>query len=140
MIHGSCLCGGVRYDYEGDLSELGLGAITVCHCASCRKAQGGSGVVAAPVATAQLRWSGDRALVAEYESSPGKKRAFCRNCGTPLYSRRDDMPQVLRLRMGSIDTPLAAAPVAHIFATALPPWAALDDAWPRYPGLEPGRG
>ena len=111
MIHGSCLCGGVRYEYEG-----GFGAITVCHCATCRKAQGGS-VTAAPADARQLRWSGDTKLIVEYESSPGKQRAFCRRCGTPLYSRRDDAPQVLRLRMGTIDSAVDTVPVAHIFAT-----------------------
>jgi hypothetical protein len=41
--------------------------------------------------------------------------------------------------MGSLDTPIDATPQAHIFATNLPPWAALDDDWPRYEKQEPGR-
>ncbi|MGB7479895.1 MAG: GFA family protein [Burkholderiaceae bacterium] len=135
MIEGSCLCGGVRYEYGGE-----FGTVTVCHCATCRKAQGTSNVIAAPADARQLRWRGDPSLIAEYESSPGKKRAFCRRCGTPLYSRRDDAPDVLRLRMGTIDSAVATVPVAHIFATEVPPWAALDDDWPRYAGLEPERG
>ncbi|HTN67635.1 MAG TPA: GFA family protein [Burkholderiaceae bacterium] len=135
MIEGSCLCGGVRYQYDG-----AFGPVTVCHCATCRKAQGTSNAIAAPADARQLRWSGDPALIAEYESSPGKQRAFCRRCGTPLYSRRDDAPQLLRLRMGTIDSEIDVVPVAHIFATGVPPWAALEDSWPRYAGLEPERG
>jgi hypothetical protein len=134
MIQGSCMCGDVRYEYEGD-----FGTITVCHCADCRKAQGSTSVVAAPAAASLLRWTAGQALIAEYESSPGKLRAFCSRCGSPLYSRRTDDPDTLRLRMGSIDTPVAATPVAHIFAASVPPWAALDEDWPRYPGKEPGR-
>jgi hypothetical protein len=135
MINGSCLCGGVQYEYIG-----GFGAMTVCHCSDCRKAQGSNAVIAAPVDAAQLQWKRGADLIAEYESSPGKKRAFCRKCGTPLYSRKDSLPGVLRLRMGTIDTPIDAMPVAHIFAANLPAWAALDDDWPRYERLEPGRG
>lgn len=134
MIQGSCLCGGVRYEYAGE-----FGVITVCHCVTCRKAQGSRDVIAAPANAAQLHWSGDPALIAEYESSPGKLRAFCLRCGTPLYSRRAAMPQTLRLRMGTIDSVVDAVPVAHIFATGVPAWAALDDDCPRYPGLEPAR-
>jgi hypothetical protein len=134
MIEGSCLCGGVHYEYAGD-----FGTITVCHCSDCRKAQGAS-CVAAPVDAAQLRWIRGTELLCEYESSPGKKRAFCSRCGSPLYSRRESEPQVLRLRMGTIDTPMDATPVAHIFVAGLPPWAALDDDLPRYEKLEPGRG
>jgi hypothetical protein len=135
MIQGSCLCGGVQYEYDGE-----FGAITVCHCSDCRKAQGGSGVIAALVNATRFRWLRGQALISEYESSPGKKRAFCNRCGGPLYSRRDDLPGVLRLRMGSIDTPTDATPQAHIFTANLPPWATLDEAWPRYEKLEPGRG
>jgi hypothetical protein len=134
MINGSCLCGGVQYQYAGE-----FGLITVCHCSECRKAQGSSSVVAAPVDVAQFQWKRGADLIAEYESSPGKKRAFCRRCGTPLYSRKDALPDTLRLRMGTIDTPVDATPVAHIFAANLPAWAALDDDWPRYERLEPGR-
>jgi hypothetical protein len=134
MIEGSCLCGGVHYEYAG-----GFGTITVCHCSDCRKAQG-SISVAAPVDAAQLRWTRGKELLREYESSPGKKRAFCSHCGSPMYSRRDGEPGVLRLRMGTIDTPVQATPVAHIFTAGLPPWAALDDDLPRYERLEPERG
>lgn len=134
MIEGSCLCGAVGYQYEGD-----FGTITVCHCSDCRKAQGSSSVIAAPVERGMFRWTRGEELIAEFESSPGKKRAFCSRCGSPLYSRKDDLPGVLRLRMGTIDTPTEAAPVAHIFATNLPQWAAIDDDLPRYERLEPQR-
>jgi len=134
LIHGSCSCGAVRYAYAGD-----FGTITVCHCSDCRKAQGSAAVVAAPVDARGMRWLQGAELIAEHESSPGKKRAFCSRCGAPLYSRRDDAPAVLRLRMGSIDTPVEARPAAHIFAARLPPWAAMDDDLPRYERHEPGR-
>lgn len=135
MIEGSCLCGAVHYKYSGD-----FGTITVCHCSDCRKAQGSVSVVAAPADATQLRFTRGQELIHEYESSPGKKRAFCSRCGAPLYSRKDDLPGVLRLRMGTVDTPTDAKPVAHIFAANLPPWAAMDDALPRYERHEPGRG
>lgn len=134
MIEGSCQCRGVRFQYSGE-----FGTITICHCSDCRKAQGTSNVIAAPVDAAAFRWLSGQELITEFESSPGKKRAFCRRCGSPLYSRKDELPGVLRLRMGTIDTPTDVAPVAHIFATDLPRWAAMDDDLPRYEKLEPQR-
>ena len=133
-IEGSCKCGGVHFTYQGE-----VGTVTVCHCIDCRKIQGGAGVVAAPLSTDNLQWKRGRDLITEFESSPGKKRAFCSRCGTPLYSRRDDAPQGVRMRMGSIDTATDVVPVAHIFCTDLPTWARLDDDLPRYPRHEPGR-
>ena len=35
MYTGSCLCGGVRFQIQGELEP-----IQVCHCSQCRKAQG----------------------------------------------------------------------------------------------------
>ena len=35
MLKGSCLCGQVRYEYDGDITE-----VSMCHCGQCRKAQG----------------------------------------------------------------------------------------------------
>ena len=79
-------------------------------------------------------------LIREYESSPGKMRAFCGACGSPLYSRRAGKPEALRLRIGSLDAPPPGLRIeAHIFTADAPPWTDADDA-PRYPGFEPGRG
>lgn len=133
-IKGSCLCGAVRFDYDGS-----FGNITVCHCRDCRKAQGGS-VAVVPVDAGRLRWVGGTETIVEYASSPGKLRAFCGRCGSPLYSRREDSPDILRLRMGCIDTPTDAVPVAHIFVNDEPEWAGPNAQAPRYAGQEPGRG
>jgi hypothetical protein len=35
MLSGSCLCGGIKYEIEGEL----FGALN-CRCSMCRKAQG----------------------------------------------------------------------------------------------------
>lgn len=134
MMQGSCMCGGVRFEYAG-----AFGTITICHCSDCRKAQGGSGVIAAPVEKEKFQWTQGEELIQEYESSPGKKRAFCRTCGTPLYSRRDAEPATLRLRMGSLDSEVEATPAAHIFTLDLPAWAAISDNLPHYDTHEPGR-
>ncbi len=134
---GGCLCGAVRYRYDGPLGGA-LGAVTVCHCEQCRRAQGYAAAVA-PALAARFTLVAGADRVVEYESSPGKKRAFCGACGAPLYSRRDAAPDALRLRLGSLDAPPGDLRIqAHIHTRNLPAWAALDDA-PRYPGEEPGR-
>jgi hypothetical protein len=127
----------VRYTYEGELGGT-AGAVTVCHCASCRKAQGYAAAVAPALAGGFVVTAGAD-LIREYESSPGKKRAFCTLCGSPLYSRRDDKPEALRIRLGSLDkAPESLTVDAHTFTEGAPAWAGPDTA-PRYPGLEPGR-
>ena len=133
---GGCLCGAVRFAAAGPLGG-DAGAITVCHCAMCRKA-GGLGVAVVPTTAAGFAITAGAELIREYESSPGKRRAFCSLCGAGLYSRRDDRPAALRLRLGALDQSADLAIEAHIHTEGAPAWSLGDDA-PRYPGVEPGR-
>lgn len=99
----ACLCGATRYEFSGPVNE-----VVLCHCSQCRRANGGAFNVAVLADTADVRFLA-RDKVQEYQSSPGKFRAFCSGCGAPVYSRRDDLPAVLRLRGGLIE----ALPAPH---------------------------
>lgn len=134
MHAGSCLCGAVRYEVLG-----GLGPITVCHCRKCRKANGSAFNAVAPVAFSDLRLLAGHASLAEFESSPGVRRVFCKGCGAQLYSRRDAMPDMLRLRLGTLDTPVQGRPERHIFTADKAGWYDIpDDGASRSPGPPPG--
>lgn len=134
MIHGSCLCGGIRYEYSGT-----LGDIVMCHCAHCRKAQGTAFATNSPVDAEAFRFTAGEELLREFEFRPGKKRAFCSRCGSPIYSRRDDLPAVKRLRLGTLDTPIEQRPAYHIFAASRAEWEDIHDDLPQYTGLEDSR-
>ena len=135
MSHsGSCLCGGVRYVLRGE-----LGPITLCHCSQCRKAQGGAAVASSPVRAGEFEITAGAELLRAFESSPGKERVFCSRCGSPLLSRRPAEPDFLRLRIGTLDTPVGAKPAAHIFAASKAEWDVIGDGVPQYAGFEPGR-
>ncbi|MFM6854666.1 MAG: GFA family protein [Sphingopyxis sp.] len=108
MVRASCLCGGIRYDLDGPVAE-----VILCHCTQCRRANGGAFNVGVPVDRARVHFH-RHAQLREYESSPGKYRAFCGGCGAPVYSRVDALPHVLRLRGGLMADLPAPASVAHI--------------------------
>jgi hypothetical protein len=136
-MRGGCLCGAIRFTYDGELGGT-LGAVTVCFCAQCRRGQGLAAAVAPILASGFRVLKGADALV-EYESSPGKKRAFCGACGAPIYSRRDQRPDLLRLRLGALDEdPKGLRIEAQIFTQSAPEWIKYESA-PSYPGPEPGR-
>jgi hypothetical protein len=136
-LTGGCQCGAVRYRYDGVLGGA-LGMVTQCHCSQCRKAQGGPAAVA-PASAHALTFTEGRSLIREYESSPGKFRAFCERCGSPLYSRRTERPDVMRLRLGALDNPPPNLRIeAHIFFDDRAAWED-SAAAPRYPAQEPDR-
>jgi len=128
MPAGSCLCGGVRYRVDG-----ALGALVLCHCSRCRKANGSAFQAVSPIATGDFVLLSGAELLSEYTSSPGVHRVSCRVCHAPLYSRRDAMPGTLRLRVGTLDTPVDADIGMHIFTSDRADWYRIRDDAPQYP-------
>ena len=127
---GSCLCGGVRFEIAGPLAP-----IQICYCSQCRKAQGGPLGSNIPVKVDQLTWLAGRDLLREYESSPGKLRAFCSHCGSPVYSARPSKPEVLRIRAGLLDEPVATPVELHQhLASRCSWWPEPDDELPHFDG------
>jgi hypothetical protein len=134
MIDGGCLCGGVRFRITGKLGPAGY-----CHCTQCRRASGSAFAANAPVRTRYFETTRGADLVREYESSPGKFRAFCGRCGSPVYSRRDDEPDLRRIRLGSIDGDPGRRPAGHVWVGSKAVWHAITDDLPQYPaGLDDG--
>src|ERR1700721_201154 len=95
-LHGGCLCGGVRYEINGKLGETGL-----CHCSMCRKNSGSAFMACTQVAAKDFKWTQGEDLLGSYESSPGAKRMFCKNCGSPGAGRGAPMKGSPFLFIGS---------------------------------------
>ena len=134
MLEGSCLCGAVRYEIDGE-----LGPIVCCHCSMCRKAQGSAFAANAPVLASRFRLVAGVEALRAYRSSPGKERCFCATCGSPIFSRREASPDVLRIRIGTLDSRIAVGPAAHIHVASKAEWYEIRDDLPRHPELEPDR-
>lgn len=124
---GNCLCGGVAFRVTGALEP-----IQVCHCRQCRHAQGTPFATNIPVSEGKLSFEHGRELIREFESSPGKFRAFCCHCGSPIYSRLQARPGVLRIRAGLFNEPLAVRAESHAYVGSAANWWAIDDHLPRF--------
>lgn len=127
MITGNCLCGGVEYEYAGELTEL-----VICHCDMCKHAQGTPFATNAPIDRASFRILKGENLLRSYSSSANKERVFCSLCGSPIYSQRTDLPGKLRLRVGTVTSGKIPEPAYQIFCDFAAPWLPLDLDCPRY--------
>lgn len=132
MFTGRCLCGGVRFSVHGELQPIQL-----CHCAECRKAQGTAFASNMPISTDRFELHSGAELLRHFESSPGKERAFCSLCGSPLYSRRSSRPGVLRVRAGLFEQPLPVRPAFHQYVDDKANWWSIDDDLPRFAEAPP---
>ena len=78
MHTGSCLCGAVRFEVEGDLPGP-----DACHCSNCRK-HSGHYFVSADVPRSSLTIYGED-HVTWFQSSDKVRRGFCSTCGASLF-------------------------------------------------------
>jgi hypothetical protein len=76
--------------------------------------------------------------ITEYESSPGKFRAFCARCGSPVYGRKTSDPDVLRVRLGSLEQDPGRRALVHVWVGSKAPWFEIADQLPQFEaGLPP---
>ena len=129
-MKGSCLCGQVSYEVD----EFALPMVH-CHCVKCRKAHGSAFSTTAAVAREHFRWLSGEQELSFFESSPGKRRHFCRNCGSHLMAEWLDKPGVI-IRMGCLDDDPGTKPVAHIWRSEGAVWYNPEDQLPQ---LDEGR-
>lgn len=124
---GSCLCGGIQYEVRGP-----LGDIIQCHCRRCRKATGTAFATNSPIAKADFYLLQGQQLLKSFTTTTGVSRNFCSECGSPIYSVKADLPDVYRLRIGSLDTPIEQKPTCHFYVGSKAEWEDLHDTFPQY--------
>jgi hypothetical protein len=133
MLKGSCACGRVRYEIDGEL----IGPVGHCHCWQCRKHSGASFGTTAGVKTADFRVVEGEEVLSSWESSPGIHRFFAGCCGSPLFKRLDGVPGVMGFRLGTLDTDPGRTVEQHIFVTSKVPWMEIRDELPQQGGGRP---
>lgn len=112
----------------------------MCHCTQCQKAQGSAFCAVSPIATNKLTITQGIDLLKEYRNPAAahKARVFCSVCASPLYSMRDDLPKVRRLRLGTLDTRIDMEMIKkayHGFVCSRASWDTIpDDGFERFDG------
>jgi hypothetical protein len=134
-ISGRCLCGAVQFEIDGR-----LGPAIYCHCSQCRRASGSAFAANASVRARYLRFRSGRETIREYESSPGKFRAFCSRCGSPIYSRLAADPETFRIRLGTLDGDPGRRPLSHFWVGSKAVWHEITDELPQNAADVPADG
>jgi hypothetical protein len=114
-LHGSCLCGGVRYRAQHPVRSA-----SHCYCTMCQKQHGAAAGSYANVASAGFVIEAGAELVTEYASSDHGRRGFCRVCGSTLFWRSTSTPQRIAVTLGTLE-PAYVGPVEHELHTDTKP-------------------
>ncbi len=124
---GYCLCKFVNYELEGDVGDA-----VRCYCRTCQCATGTAFATVALVDSSRFRLVSGQELIASFESSPGKRRYFCSNCASPLFTKLDADPATYRIRVGGLENPPGVKIKAHIFVAEKVSWYQIADDLPQF--------
>jgi hypothetical protein len=133
MVRGSCLCGGVRFEYARAVTPIGM-----CHCSQCRKVSGVASNAVIVVPEGDLAWRSGEELRQVYAKPSGWRTTFCRRCGSPV-------PQLFPgggaywVPAGLLDDDPGVGVGGHIFVGSKAPWDEIAGSAPQYREGLPGR-
>lgn len=121
---GSCLCGALTYELDGEFD-----GVWVCHCSNCRKTSGSVGNAILIVPRERFRWLTGADHLVTFALRPTYAITRCKTCGTPLPAEEDE--RNVYVTAGTLDGPLGAGVKAHIFYGSRADWTQ-DAADARY--------
>lgn len=126
---GGCACGGIRY--EAAAKPL---AMFHCHCRDCQRSSGGpfSSFVLVPTEAFRLVKGALRFHACPSEAGGMTRRGFCPDCGSPIQSSPDSVPQIVALRTASVDDPSWFQPQMNVWTSDAHTWDAMDPALPKF--------
>ena len=131
-VQGGCLCGGIRYEINGPLTD-----VSNCHCSMCRRFHGAAFATYARVGAEHFRWLSGQDLLTVYETSPGSGWAFCRVCGSSLGV--PSLGQLSDIALGPLDSDPGVRPVEHIFVGSKADWFQITDTLPQHDQRPPAK-
>jgi hypothetical protein len=127
-IVGGCLCGKIRYTSTAEPVMT-----AVCHCKNCQKQAGTAFSVIVAVPKPTLAITGPLKTYNEVGSS-GKsvRRNFCPECGSPITTDVEVMPDLVFIKAGTLDDTSALAPTMELFCSSAQPWTTHENKMQKY--------
>lgn len=118
MVHkGSCLCGSVKFEIEGEFKKFFL-----CHCSRCQKTSGSAHCANLFAPGAKLHWISGQDKVSFYRHPETNfARSFCSACSAlvPTYVEARD---IVITPAGCLDTDVTISPQGHLFTDSKASW------------------
>jgi len=123
---GSCLCNQVQYEIDGKFED-----VLNCHCSMCRKLHASAFRTRAKITSESWKTVKGDEFIKFYESSPGEYKGFCSNCGSSLFTKFDEYPDILGFPFGTLDTDPKVKPTRHIYVGSKAAWHDISDNLPQ---------
>lgn len=125
---GSCLCGKVTFEVNGDIK-----AVTHCHCRDCQKAHAAAFATFGSAKRQNFALFGEEHL-SRFCSPDGRERWFCRNCGSLVRWLGVDEKSTdwITFPLALLDTEFQPVKQKHIWTVDQASWLEPCEAHPRF--------
>ena len=128
QMTGGCLCGKVRY--RADAEPIFTG---VCHCKNCQKQAGTAFSIVVAVPKPAFSVVGALKTYTDHgDSGKAVSRQFCPDCGSPILSEVEVMPDVAIIKAGTLDDTSWLQPTMEIYCDSAQPWVKLGGDMKRF--------
>ena len=126
---GGCACGAIRYQSTAEPVMM-----LHCHCRDCQQSSGGpfSSFVIVPKEAFKLIQGALRFHASPSEAGGLNHRGFCPDCGSPIQSSPDSVPDLVAIRAASLDDPGWFNPQAEVWTSDAQPWDHINPALPQF--------
>ncbi|MFQ2382270.1 GFA family protein [Aeromonas dhakensis] len=125
-LHASCLCGAVALTLPDQFDYMGN-----CHCSECRKFSGTDYASVGGLDGDKVTIAKGSEAIGRYQKSDETSLAFCRHCGSSLFSQKRSTGKI-NLRLGILDETPSQKPAFHIFVGSKAPWHQIGDDCPQF--------
>jgi hypothetical protein len=106
-----CECGALAVTCTGEPLR-----VSVCHCLACKRSTGSAFSYNARWREADVRIEGEGASFTRIGDEGGAcTQTFCTKCGTTLYYRIGDAPDVIAVRAGAFADPHFPPPTVSVY-------------------------
>jgi hypothetical protein len=132
---GGCLCGVTRYTVTGDPAR-----VLYCHCNDCKKQTSAPYSVIASYSKEQVTLESSEFLKTHQsvgDSGGEVKRSFCGQCGSPIFSQIEALPDFVVIKAGSFDDASWLKPTMEIYTKDKLDCAQIDPSIDSFPGPRP---
>ena len=128
-LKGSCNCGAVRYEV---LQEFTTQA--ACHCIQCQKHTQSAFSIMGALPQDGFRLVSGTLKVWTKTADSGTRHDcyFCPDCGNRIYHQNPEAPEVIRLKLGTLDDSSVIDPKIHVWVQHRQPWLTLPEGTPTH--------
>ena len=128
-LTGGCYCGAVRYEAAGEpLTRV------ECQCRECQHISGGASNLVIGMAKDGFAYTkGAPSQFSRDDLDAPRIRDFCPNCGTHLLTHSPPRPNMVMVKVGTLDDPsVFTKPDVIIYTKDAQSWHLLHDGVPSY--------